>query len=143
MKHYLTLVLVLFSTLLCFSCNNKEALSRAMQEVAIQEVFQKDSELGKIRNHASETKPLHIAIEEYVASLNKIDFSKTPLEFEEAFKKHIQAWQDAIPFFAQHSKLRGELHDIFKKIHQTSDSDSKQLKIHEKAIWDTWEAIEQ
>lgn len=105
-------------------------------------LFREDSELGKIRNHACEKVSLSQAVKQYTSAIKEIDFDGCPNGLKSAFEKHIQAWEDAIPFFEKHSKLRGEMHDLFEKIRSFGGQEKQNLEGIEKAIWGTWGEVE-
>ncbi|MBP6812978.1 MAG: sulfurtransferase [Saprospiraceae bacterium] len=99
-----------------------------------------DDSLGKARNHACERLDLSETIRQYAKGLSKINYKSCPAAFANAFKKHREAWLALIPVTDQYSALRGEMHDLFKKIE--SGKDGKQFKALVKTVWDTWAEIE-
>jgi hypothetical protein len=117
--------------------------SETVDEVtAIYDVLAIDSELGIIRNSATETKPLAIAIREYVAALDSLDFSACPEDFTEAFRYHRNAWEESIPFFEEFADLRGEMHELFDQIRSRDVETRDALERAEVPIWDSWREVE-
>lgn len=109
---------------------------------AIEEVIQADAELGKIRNHAPEVMPIHLAIENYASSLRDLDFSNCPADFETAFVMHIEAWESSVDYFMEFTELRGEMHQLFEEIRAMNIVNKNRLEAVEKPIWDTWADVE-
>ncbi|MDX1741261.1 MAG: hypothetical protein R3178_08215 [Rhodothermales bacterium] len=109
---------------------------------AIYDVLAIDSELGIIRNSATETKPLSTAIRNYVSALDTVDFSACPEDFTEAFRYHRNAWEESIPFFEPFGDLRGEMHDLFEEIRDQSMDTRDALERVEVPIWDSWREVE-
>lgn len=105
---------------------------------AIDRILEVEVELGAERNNSSHKDPVHKSVERYISQLESIDLSATPTGFDTAFHKHIAAWKNALPLLKQYSKLRGDMHDVFKLIHQKTDA----LKPIEQSIWTTWYSIE-
>lgn len=109
---------------------------------AIARVLAVDEELGAIRNHAPETGPLHVGLEDYVAGLAALDTSGCPDDFVTALASHRRAWEESIPFFARFADERGELHELFERIRARGGEDQASLEAHETRIWDTWAVVE-
>ncbi len=110
--------------------------------IAIYDVLSIDSELGIIRNQATETRSLAAAIREYVASIDSVDFGACPADFAEAFRAHRNAWEESIPFFERFPDLRGEMHELFEQIRRQSVDVRDELERTEVPIWDTWREVE-
>ncbi|NNE33177.1 MAG: hypothetical protein HKN40_12495 [Winogradskyella sp.] len=106
----------------------------------IENVIEKDSEFGKLRNHQCETKTLHTTIIDYTEAMRNINFENCPETFSVAFKNHITAWDSMGEFTKKYSELRGEMHNLFDSIKKTNDS--LQFKILLKDIWNTWTHVE-
>lgn len=109
---------------------------------AIRTVLEADTELGSVRNHAPESMPLAEAVRAYVRGLDAIDFDECPPDFTAAFRRHRDAWQESIPYFEEHDRMRGELHDLFDKIRAVSVEARMGIESIEKSIWGTWAEVE-
>jgi|GEM_PF-1584728 len=107
------------------------------QRRAIQSILSEDTRLGSQRNNAPFERPIHLAVSQYVDSLEKLDYSAAPPVFHFAFKQHINAWTSTIELLKNHQNERGEMHDVFNRIHAIEP----RLKPLEKAIWDTWAPV--
>jgi len=145
MLRFLTLIL---SFLLLFGCKEpkeKENSSDLATEIertnCINLVFEKDSILGAIRNHASEKISLSETINNYTNDLKSLDFNNCPEEFKSSFQNHIEAWLDIRKVTDKYPSLRGELHAIFADLEKSSDS--TEFNILVKQIWATWEKVEE
>jgi len=110
--------------------------------VAIRAVLEADSELGGVRNHASESQPLAEAVRAYVGGLDAIDFGECPPDFTSAFRRHRDAWHESIRYFEEHDELRGELHDVFKEIRESGADARTRIEGIEKDILDTWAEVQ-
>ncbi len=132
----------------CFiACKNtvdkeKKSLisSEEQQTECVKMVFEKDSILGSIRNHASKKISLSQTITNYTNDLKLIDFSLCPTAFETAFDKHIDAWLKMKKVTDNYPSMRGELHAIFDQLEKSKDS--VEFKSSLKQIWDTWKEVE-
>ncbi len=109
---------------------------------AIHDLLSIDSELGLVRNRASETKPVADAVREYVEGIDATDFSACPADFAAAFQWHRDAWRESIPFLEQFPDLRGEMHDVFDEIRSRGGETSLELERLEAQIWDSWREVE-
>lgn len=141
------LVAGVVATLLAFgACSSGasrgQATSPNAAREAIRSVLARDSELGRMRNHAPESAPVAEAVETYVRELATIDFEGCPPDFEAAFARHRTAWRDSIDFLAGFDELRGEMHDLFDAIRARGGSDRAELEDLERAIWSTWADVE-
>jgi hypothetical protein len=114
--------------------------NKAIEKACIATVLQKDAELGKIRNHASEQISLSETIDIYTAGLKALDYSKCPTAFTTAFNEHIDAWLAIKPITDKYPEFRGELHELFNRLEKSKDS--IEFKLQSKKIWDTWSEIE-
>ncbi|MGQ0800676.1 MAG: hypothetical protein ACT4NL_11265 [Pseudomarimonas sp.] len=106
----------------------------------IDAVYARDDQIGALRNHAPENAPIAQAVRDYAEGLAMLDFNGCPALFKEAFAAHERAWRDAIPYFERHADERGEMHAVFARLR--AGDDGEQLKALEKAIWDSWTAVE-
>lgn len=111
-------------------------------QAAIKRVYELDAVLAKQRDHLCEHEPLATSIRAYVLGLDNIDYSKCPDSFTAAYKKHRDAWNASIDFFEKHRKLRGEMHDLFDQIRKLGAAERQELETHNRAIMDTWKAVE-
>ena len=107
----------------------------------VKQIFDRDSVLGGIRNHASETMSLSQAILDYTKELESLDFSECPEKFTSAFNEHVTAWKKITELTDKHLELRGELHDIFTELEKSEDS--TEFKNLLKQVWDTWYQVEE
>lgn len=127
----------------CHSNNPSKIGGNAILEQhnnCIETALSLDDQAGRIRNHACESTSLSQAILNYTQSLEQIDFSSCPKDFKAAFEGHIRAWQAAMEITDKYPNLRGEMHDLFKRIEEGQDGEKFKSKV--KAIWDTWAEIE-
>jgi len=120
--------------------DNPELKPMTKQLNCTDRIFEKDSILGSIRNHASERISLSKTIDNYTDSLQALDFSECPSKFKTAFQEHIVAWQNIKITTDKYPSLRGELHYIFEELEQSKDS--IEFKSFLKQIWDTWNLVE-
>ncbi|MBK8966699.1 MAG: hypothetical protein R3D58_16195 [Saprospiraceae bacterium] len=109
-------------------------------EACIQHLIALDDSLGRIRNHACETISLAQTIRNYTDGINKHDFRGCPPDFTKAFTRHLQAWNDMIPFVEKHAGLRGEMHVLFEQLEKGPDAATFIPLLRN--IWDTWAAVE-
>lgn len=144
MKLKMNLIIVGALIVLVFSCNENKSTKNNTNNLSenncIEKVLDKDSSLGRIRNHESEELSLSNTITNYVNGLRKINFKHCPSEFTQAFDKHIQAWIRMTTVTDKYPELRGEMHDLFKQIEIGSDSLEFKKRLDE--IWNTWDEIE-
>ncbi len=119
---------------------NPQAESSILQ-TCIENAIALDDSLGKVRNHACETLPLAIAIQQYADGLQWIDYTTCPLKFSAAFEAHRQAWLQMIPYLQKYPEHRGEMHYLFGEFEKGPDSAT--FKPLLKNIWDTWAVIEE
>jgi hypothetical protein len=112
------------------------------ERACIERVLERDSELGDVRNHASETGPLADAVRGYIAGLDALDFAGCPADFETAFVRHRNAWESSLEFFEQHAALRGEMHTLFDEIKALGGDAEDGVVIIENGIWTTWAEVE-
>lgn len=115
--------------------------SQKTEDDCIKHVIATDSDFGTIRNHACKQQSLSKTVKEYVYNLNTIDFSNCPKSFTKAFHDHIKAWEAILPIVKKHSDLRGEMHDLFKIIEESDDSEVFKKLVAD--IWSTWAVIEE
>lgn len=125
-----------------FRCHRVIDSNIAGPKSEIQNVLMMDSVLSAQRNLASRTKPLHVAIENYLSGLSKIDFSECPSSFAESFALHRAAWQKSIPFFKKHDGLRGEMHELLDEIREQGDVPKLELAKYFGQIMSTWSLVE-
>lgn len=142
----LVLVIIVFSSI--FSCKEPGAKQQNVQLTpemnqtnCIERIFEKDSVLGDIRNHASETISLSQSITNYAKELEFLDYSNCPQKFVSAFHDHIEAWKRVTRVTDKYPSLRGELHDIFAELEKSKDS--TEFKSLVKQVWDTWHWVEE
>lgn len=109
---------------------------------AIIDVLSLDSELGLVRNSATQSASLAEAIRGYVTALDSMDFSGCPDDFTAAFAYHRNAWEESIPFFEPFSDMRGEMHELFDQIRERSAETHDGLERVEVRIWDSWREVE-
>lgn len=124
----------------CGSTKNKELNMNQSPKECIENIIEQDSELGNMRNHACEKQSLSATIDDYVASLDKLNYNNCPSEFTLAFEEHIEAWVNATEITDLYPDLRGEMHDVFAIIE--SGPDSTEFKYLVAEIWSTWEQVE-
>ena len=105
-------------------------------------IFEMDSVLAKQRDNLPRTQPLGVAVESYVLGLQALDLSDCPGQFSEPFQRHCQAWKNSIEFFAQHDKLRGEMHDVIEEIRKLDPATVAELDAHMAPIMQTWQEVE-
>ena len=115
---------------------------RIRHDLAIAAILEQDAELAAKRDRATEKQSAARTAAEYVQAMRKLDYSKTPPEFREAFEKHINAWDKSITFLEQHDDVRGEMHELFDKIREKSRNDKMKLESHVAQIFATWEDVE-
>ena len=136
--------ITLFLSIFLLGCNGvskkgKDSYSGKKSKSCVNQIFQKDSILGDIRNHASEDILLSEAINNYSNNLKSLDYSHCPKEFESAFHKHIDAWLDFRKVSDKYPSLRGELHDIFAIIEKSEDSSEFEARLNQ--ILNTWKIV--
>ena len=124
--------------LACSNSSHKEIANSS--DNCVKTIIAIDDSLGKIRNHQCEEISLSETIKNYTASLRSLDYSQCPQSFSNAFMSHIDAWNNVIEVTDKYSDLRGEMHELFDQIKQTSDS--TQFKSLVAEIWNTWADIE-
>jgi len=143
---YLSILILIFLTLACNNVgkkNGKTKLESVYIKTAecIESILQRDSELGKIRNHSSEQLSLSETIDDYTNSLKSLDYKNCPDKFTIAFHNHIEAWLDVKKVSDKYPELRGELHVIFAELEKKKDS--LEFKLLETRISDTWNIVEE
>ena len=106
----------------------------------VERIFEKDSILGSIRNHASENVSLSQTINDYTEALESLDYTNCPDKFVSSFHDHIDAWKKVTKVTDDYPLLRGELHDIFEELEKSKDS--TEFKSLVKQVWDTWYLVE-
>ena len=107
---------------------------------AIALVFISDDSLGTVRNLQPMDDGLSVAIQDYTAALNALEFQSCPVAFKDAFTEHIKAWEDMLEVTIQYDDMRGEMHDLFDKIELSKDSSIFKEKLD--AIWNSWYPVE-
>lgn len=151
MKRVSNLLLAPFLAIILYSCqpsgggqagqpSSKDSLSAS--EAAITAIFAQDEELGAIRNQATEDTSLSFTIRQYVAEIDKLDFSHCPEDFTAAFGRHRDAWEKSIPFFSQFDTLRGEMHLLFEQIEQGGEVQGEAYREQLEHIMGTWAEVE-
>ena len=133
-------VFLMITTDILYGC--KSIPSNHQYQHAIEVIIEQDIKLASIRNHASRTKPLHLAIQEYTNNLIQLDFSQTPKEFIFAYEQHIEAWEDSLLFLENYPEIRGEFHDALNIISQQNPIAKQVLEKHIDRIRHSWEHIE-
>ena len=126
------------SLLMCNSSKSKSVV-RSESE-CIKTVIKIDDSLGTVRNHACETISLSETIHNYTYSIEQIDFTYCPKDFETAFKTHAEAWKNMTVLTDKYPNLRSEMHVLFDSIAQGKDS--LQFKPLLDEIWSSWSVIE-
>ena len=141
----LLILIILFFFIACKKGENRNTLNTISLEEqhvnCIEDIFEKDSVLGEIRNHAPKAMALSEAINSYTHDLESLDFSNCPENFTASFKKHIEAWKMVTKVSDKYPALRGELHDIFEALE--TGSDSTEFKLLLKEVWDTWNVVKE
>ena len=142
---YLTCLIFIFLVLACDNVRKNSGETKlGSVEIktakCIESILQKDSELGKIRNHSSELLSLSETIDDYTNNIKSLDFKNCPDKFSIAFHEHIQAWLDLKNVSDKYPELRGELHVIFTELGKKKDS--LEFKLLEARIFDTWKIVE-
>ena len=112
-----------------------------INDPCVKAIIERDSVLGKARNHYPEKFPISAAVNNYVIELLTLDYTNCPIEFKTAFMQHVSAWKRTTPLLQRYDNLRGEMHDVFDQIE--TGKDSVEFKKLVKDIWDTWDAVEQ
>ena len=135
---YFLMIIAVVATAMC-GCADK---SKQSQVAAIKSVLTQDSKLGDARDHGSETARMSDTIKSYVAAVDQIEFTDCPNDFTAAFKRHRDAWENSVSFFASYDSLRGEMHDLFNIIRESGDESRAKLEQIEKQIWGTWGHVE-
>ncbi|NNL16138.1 MAG: hypothetical protein HKO81_05810 [Flavobacteriaceae bacterium] len=142
---FLLVVLIISSILGCKDIGQKRVDTNLTPEenqtMCIERIFEKDSVLGEIRNHASEKVSLSQSIINYTKELESLDYSNCPEKFVSSFHEHIEAWKMVTKVTDDYPSLRGELHDIFSELEKSKDS--TQFKSLVKQVWDTWNLVEE
>ncbi|MBT8296384.1 MAG: hypothetical protein KJO51_08200 [Gramella sp.] len=110
------------------------------QTDCVQRILARDSILGEVRNHATETTSVSKTVLDYTRELDSLDYSNCPEEFKKAFHEHINAWLNVRSVTDKYPHLRGEMHDVFNEIEKTSDS--VRFKQLVGKIWETWARVE-
>lgn len=121
--------------------NNSGIKITAEGKKCMEQILQKDSILGEIRNHASENISLSETISNYTVELRSLDYKYCSEEFKSAFNDHIEAWLDIRKVSDKYHSLRGELHEIFAQLEKSEDS--IEFKLLVKHVWDTWTIVEE
>ena len=137
MKQLLLFFTICFTIIGCKSNTNEAQVKTKSCE---EQIIEKDSVFGIIRNHAAEEKSMSVSIENYVAGLKSLDYSNCQESFYNAFYRHIEAWEAMIQVTDSYPDLRGEMHDVFKLLEQTKDSAKFSLALNK--IWSTWSDVE-
>lgn len=106
----------------------------------MENVLAVDDSLGKLRNTDCKTLSLSTSISKYTSAMKAVDFTGCPEDFTTAFTAHRTAWDEMIPVTDKHPALRGEMHDLFKRLE--SSSDSVMFKKRLARIWSTWAEVE-
>ena len=106
----------------------------------IKSIIAIDDSLGSLRNNQCKEISLSETIKNYTASLTSLDYSQCPQSFSNAFKSHIDAWNNVTEITDNYSELRGEMHDLFDQIKITPDSTKFNSLVAK--IWSTWAEIE-
>jgi hypothetical protein len=137
--------LLLFVTLFLIACGTsspgvQQDANVGAASACIERVIAMDDSLGTVRNHACEQISLSETIQQYVQSLEKVDFQNCPSAFTTAFQRHLEAWTQMITVTDHYPDLRGEMHDLFDIIEQGEYQ--AEFKPRLAAIWDTWSEVE-
>ncbi|MTB50701.1 hypothetical protein [Lewinella sp. W8] len=103
-------------------------------------ILERDAELGKIRNHATEQTALSKVITDYADGLAALDFSECPEAFTRGFAAHIAAWRATTSVTDRYPELRGEMHDVFAIIEHGKDSTEFKALVTD--VWATWAEVE-
>jgi hypothetical protein len=121
--------------------NNSDLMPETKRTECIERIFEKDSVLGEIRNHASESKSLSLSIMNYTKELEALDYTNCPEKFVSSFQEHIEAWKMVTKVSDKYPSLRGELHDVFAELEKSKDSTEFNDLV--KQVWDTWYKVEE
>ncbi len=108
----------------------------------MQSAIEQDAQLSAVRNEATRKQPLHEAIADYVAGLDKLELAAAPQDFRDAVASHRQAWIDIQAYTKDFADLRGEMHDVFEQIRVESNPSREAFVRMEKALFETWGEIE-
>lgn len=134
-------LIIILCLLVIFSCKrSKENKTTQNEKQCIEKVLVMDDSLGIIRNHACETIALSKSIEQYVNSLQQIDFTDCPDQFSKSFIRHEAAWLDMLEISDMYPNLRGEMHDLFDSLKTGNDAERFNELLQN--IWDTWGEVE-
>jgi len=126
----------------CGASENQNSNNYSLPEQnCIEYIIAMDDSLGTVRNHACEIVSLSKSIENYVKSMDKLDFQDCPQNFKEAFYRHKNAWTNMLILSDKYPDLRGEMHDIFDIIEAGEYAET--FKPLLKNIWDTWGEVEE
>ncbi|MEW4923675.1 hypothetical protein [Algibacter sp. 2305UL17-15] len=142
----LTFLITLFAFLIVTSCHRGPEKSIVQYRTnpskleCINFILSQDDSLGRIRNHACKSISLSNTIDQYVASINNLDFKNCPKDFFHAFENHMNAWTGMKQVTDNFPDLRGEMHDLFDTIAKSKYKQTFDPLL--KDIWDTWELVE-
>ena len=137
----LSLFVLIYAFLLsCNSENPKPGPRNIMERNCMAKIIVLDDSLGRIRNHACEKIALSPTIKQYIASLHKLNDKNCPSDFNTAFDKHLDAWENILVVTDKYPDLRGEMTVLFKQL-ETGEHASEFIPL-QKAIWDTWADID-
>lgn len=111
-----------------------------VEKARMDRVIAIDDSIGKIRNKECKKIPLSQTITNYTGKMKQIDLVGCPKEFTKSFNEHIRSWENLTQVTDKYPDMRGEMHDLFKKLEKSQDSAVfKKLK---NDVWDTWDVIE-
>lgn len=139
---------LLVAAALVTACHNPSESSESAlmsQRAAIQRVFERDDELGRIRNEASETVGVGTAARHYAIALQAIDYGGAPSDFETAYLQHADAWLQVAEHLEHHPHLdaaRGEMHAALDQILALDDPAVAELERRLDHMWATWRDVE-
>jgi hypothetical protein len=98
-------------------CKDSKTASQTKQEdhfpAAIREVLAKD-QAASTRFRREEKDDRLDAVRRYCQALRRIDLRQCPNDFQEAFLKHIYAWEELVPLLEKFDGLTGDLMSLFE-----------------------------
>ena len=145
MKTRLTLISIIL--LLAVACKPEgEKKNKVIEEdsnsgkACIEHIIAMDDSLGRKRNHDCEKVALSSSIQLYLDALNNLEDGSCPDNFNSAFSKHKDAWNNILVVTDNYPDIRGEMHVLFDEI--AAGSDSILFDSLLKEIWNTWTEVE-
>lgn len=127
------------------SCRNTEGATETETDTAaeaIQRILLADEQLAEHRNYACKDTTLSATIRQYVAGIDRLDFSDCPDDFTAAFRRHRDAWAASVDFFSQFDDRRGEMHELFAAIEAEGGQQQAVYEAALQPIMDTWTPVD-